>query len=996
MRCLLAAMFMTLHAGLYGQQTGIKLYNVTDGLPSSVTYGAYQDRNGYLWVSTRAGVSRFDGRQFVNYSLEDGLPSLVVSRLLEDSRGRLWVGTNEGMVQFINNRFITYPTSDKLNNIYVFNLVETTRKAIWALTNKGVYEFADTVWKKISLLPGFENKACRNIVETKGELFINYADNLVYRNSKGRWHQIAAHLFFNVMSFQGGHILVSSEKNVYEIDEHKLRAVYKKEILSESYFSYLVDRNKRLWLAGDNFLKVSGPGNWTEISDITNQYSNYAFLSEDSSHNIWAGSMQGLLKLNGLNFSALSKQNYPLLGGIYNLIPLPENQLIFSSGTGSGLILYANAKLKQIAPPSSPGNENYWKDPVDAYTFDSKHILWLTTRFKRFLRFNGKKLEDFTGALHLKTNEHIYDIDYAKARNKLFICADSTLLYGDPQNLSAFIPRNTGVAIIKPTRVREVKNGLVLVYIDGHGVYAIDSLNNLIPLIQQTGINGSRKGIQLDVCFYEGSDDNFWIGIPGQGIYEFGFGKNRMPFLKTHLTVAEGLQSNNVHSLVSDSHGRLWIATNAGLDILAKSRTGSWEVFNYAESADLTISSYDFEKLAADADGNVWLSSPDKIIKFSTDNIHLYKEVPHIIIEKVALAFKETNWRKLSDSFYSYYELPYHPVLNYNQNSMGIFFNAIDMSTSNSDPEYAYKLIPLDTSWSLKSKIKSVSFNQLPAGTYKFLVRAKNRASGWSKPAVFVFTIKKPFWNEWWFRLIILAFATVIVIVIFRIRINKIKDDARIEAQLRELEMKALKAQMNPHFIYNALNSIQALVASNKTEEGIHYIGSFSKLLRGVLDNSENNVISLERELETLDFYIQLESLRLNMELRYQKIIDEHIDEEFEKIPPLVLQPFVENSLWHGLSQKRGEKQIKVSAALKDQWLLCTISDNGIGRKKSNELKAGFLNLHQSKAIDITRKRLQDFNEDDRLDPIVFYDLYDTRQNPTGTKVLLYIKRKTG
>src|SRR6185437_7642259 len=145
-------------------------------------------------------------------------------------------------------------------------------------------------------------------------------------------------------------------------------------------------------------------------------------------------------------------------------------------------------------------------------------------------------------------------------------------------------------------------------------------------------------------------------------------------------------------SLTHDRQNRVWLATVSGLDILQTNRAGYWEVFNYVKNQDLTISATDYERLVSDTEGNIWLSSPKKIIKFNTANILLHKEKPRIIIEKVALAFKETDWSKLADSLYSYFQLPYNPALNYNQNSLGIFFNAVDLSASNSNPEYSYKL----------------------------------------------------------------------------------------------------------------------------------------------------------------------------------------------------------------------------------------------------------------------------------------------------------------
>jgi ligand-binding sensor domain-containing protein len=985
-------------SGGHAQQHSFKFYDVNDGLPSTTVGGVYQDRYGYLWVSTSAGLSRFDGRQFVNFSFADGLPSLGVGAALQDSKDRFWIATNAGMAEFKNNKIITFPTSDNQNFLYVFNFVETKDGHIWALTGRGVYEFAESYWKKISLCPGFENSACRNIVEINRELYINYANDIVCRNKEGHWLHIASQQdygsIFNIMSVQNKQVWISTIKNIYIIRDYQLVPIYKKDITTKNFFSYHIDSKKRLWLEGEEFLKISRPNDWQHFPDSINKHGYNSFVKEDSSHNIWTGTTEGLLKVKDIAFTVIDKNNTIPLDGIYNIIALPDNRLIFSSGSKTGLLLYADNSCKQIMPPKAPGNENYYRDPVDAYTFDDKNSLWMITRFRRFLRFNGKTLEDFSATLHLKTHEFIYDLNYVKNRHQFFVCADSTLLYGNSSKLSTFIPANTGVPIVKPTRLLGLKNGLLLLYIARKGVYYIDEANNLISLVKEIGTDGGKNWVHLYAGFYEDSGNNLWIAVSGLGLYQYGFTNKKQLFLKNHLTIKNGLQSNNVLSLTNDGQDRLWVASNAGLDILQMNKSGNWEVFNYVKPVDLTISAIDYEKLVCDADGNVWLSSPNKIVKFNTDSVRLDKETPHIIIEKVALAFKETDWSKLTDSLYTYFQLPFNPVLNYSQNSLGILFNAIDLSTSNSNPEYSYKLLPLDTSWSIPSKIKSVSFAQLPAGKYQFMVRAKDLASGWSKPAVFGFTINPPFWNKWWFRIIILTVAALIIISIFKARIRKIRSDASIENQLKELEMKALKAQMNPHFIYNALNSIQALVANDKKEEGVHYIGSFSRLLRQVLDNSENNVISLDKELETIGLYIQLEALRLDMQLHYQKIVPENIVTEFEKIPPLILQPFVENALWHGLSRKAGEKEIKITVSLNDAWLICDITDNGIGRKKVEEYKENSTAVHQSRGIEITRKRLIDFNEDELVTPIEFFDLCDDKKNPLGTQVTVRIKRK--
>jgi ligand-binding sensor domain-containing protein len=570
---------------LYAQQFGSKLYTVNDGLPSTSVYGAYQDKYNYLWICTPNGLSRFNGRQFVNYSLEDGLPSLHTSIVFQDSRDRLWVGTTAGMAQFKNNRFVAYPTNDKLNNFYVFNFIETKDKRLWALTTKGVYEFADTIWKKISLYPGYENNMCRSIVELNGELYVNYATDILCKNKEGKWLYISSSergkYIFNVMSVQNNEIWVSTINNIYIIRNHQLVPLYKKNLTTTSYFSYLIDSKKRLWLESENLLQISKPRDWQHFPfSKINQYGFSSSIIEDSSHNVWIGTIEGLLKIKDISFTTIDKNNNALLNEIYNLVSLPDDRLFLSCGPKTGLLVYANNQSKQIMPPNSAVNENYYKDPVDIFAFDEKNTLWMITRFRRFLHFDGNKLEDFSAALNLKTTEHVYDMEYIKSRHQFFICADSTLLYGSSAKFSTFIPHNTGVPIIKPTRVYEMKNGLLLLYIDGVGVYCIDESNNLISLVKETGIDGSKKGIELHVLFYEDANNNFWISFPGLGLYEYGFKKNKVPFLKNHITVTDGLQGNDVVSLINDRQNRLWVATATGLDIIQENKANKWEVFN--------------------------------------------------------------------------------------------------------------------------------------------------------------------------------------------------------------------------------------------------------------------------------------------------------------------------------------------------------------------------------------------------------------------------------
>ena len=204
--------------------------------------------------------------------------------------------------------------------------------------------------------------------------------------------------------------------------------------------------------------------------------------------------------------------------------------------------------------------------------------------------------------------------------------------------------------------------------------------------------------------------------------------------------------------------------------------------------------------------------------------------------------------------------------------------------------------------------------------------------------------------------------------------------------------MKALRSQMNPHFIYNAMNSIQALVLAKKTEEASLYISKFGRLLRQVLDNTEKSVISLESELQSLELYIQLERLRLNVDLQYTINVDENVNWEDERLPPLIFQPFVENALWHGLSNKTGEKILSVSIHGNGDWLFATVEDNGIGRTAAMSLNKTTHTLKKSKGIEITAKRLTEYNKKTGINAVEVADIYNDGK-AAGTRVLIRVKR---
>ena len=211
------------------------------------------------------------------------------------------------------------------------------------------------------------------------------------------------------------------------------------------------------------------------------------------------------------------------------------------------------------------------------------------------------------------------------------------------------------------------------------------------------------------------------------------------------------------------------------------------------------------------------------------------------------------------------------------------------------------------------------------------------------------------------------------------------------QKQVAQLEMKALRAQINPHFIFNSMNSINSMILVDDSENASRYLTKFSKLVRLILENSEHSTVSLKDELEMLETYIQLEAKRFDGKIHHEFSIDEAIDQETTKVPSMVLQPFIENAIWHGLRHKQEDGVIKIIVNEQEDQLKCIIEDNGIGREKALSLKEKKLHRHKSMGLKLTEERLKLLNKTDLKKLINFTDLKDKMDRALGTRVEVII-----
>lgn len=234
--------------------------------------------------------------------------------------------------------------------------------------------------------------------------------------------------------------------------------------------------------------------------------------------------------------------------------------------------------------------------------------------------------------------------------------------------------------------------------------------------------------------------------------------------------------------------------------------------------------------------------------------------------------------------------------------------------------------------------------------------------------------------------MLLILFALVLYIIYRQYQIKS-------ERKLLTLEQSMLRSQMNPHFLFNSLNSIKLYIINNEQKNAVHYLNKFSKLVRKILEASSLKEISLAEELETVELYMNIENIRFSNEIDFTVNIEEGIDPHLIKIPSLILQPFLENALWHGLSSKQGEKKVSLEVSREgSDFIQIAIIDNGVGREAAEDLRQRKILKRKSVGIEITKERLANFSKDYQNSfEIEIIDLFDENQNPSGTKVILHI-----
>ena len=924
-------------------------YNVSDGLPFVQVSAITQDADGYLWVGGYGGLSKFNGFTFKNYSKADGLAGSLVQSLHTDDSGTVWVGTSKGLNKLFNDSLVT--------------------------------------------LHRFAGKSILAIESSNEEIAILTPDSLFIVNTKTVVPVPTTVRLSGLLSL-GGIIYVSSGKRIFTLDT-SLGQLKPLEQDLPGTVNHLASDADGLLIAhsmGASLLSPIGNKRFDWTSGLLG-FSVRNVFRDDSTH-YWFATEIGLNLYNGKTFRLINLSDNPGSETINVFFRDREKNLWV--GTQFGLF-----KLRQSAFKRFGFEDGLAASFIFQITEDSAGNLWIGTQkngvykkdasaFTRFGKEHGlssniaKTVCPVGDSVFIGTQSGLNIIYKNRISSYINLPLDGVnVLYKDDFN-RLWVGGTGAVFLIEKNKTRLyplpdstiqvwslklAKNGDLLVGTYQGGLFKIPK--NSSKLIEAEEAQGFENILAIE-------EDRFGNRYYGtfEGIY--------MHHPKTDsgvlFTESSGLNSKLIYTLlyIEEEHA-LWAGTNQGVNKLELSESGILKVTGFGEADGFSGVECNSHGTYRDQAGNLWFGTVNGLISMST-NSHFTNEIQNINhMTGILIDFKDTTLVNAS-------------TLDYQENNITFEFIGLCL-TNPGKVEYKYRLVGFSDSWSPSTPVNRATYSNLPAGDYRFEVVSKNNSGIWSSnPTTFSFTVMAPFWERTWF----LVAAAILLLLLISITglavVSKVRRDAKLQQRLDQLKLQALRAQMNPHFLFNSLNSIQYFITNNDTREANKFLSKFAKLMRLMLDNSRTSAVKLEDEVETLKLYLELESLRFEGKFNFEILVSPELKNTDPAIPPMLIQPFVENAILHGFTNIDYTGKITVSYSEEENHIVCEVADNGIGREASAKLQIQKAKkLHRSTGVHLISDRLATLNEyyKDKLS-VSITDLFESGK-PAGTKVLVHI-----
>jgi ligand-binding sensor domain-containing protein len=921
-------------------------YDTKDGLPGSTVYSMCQDKKGYMWFATNNGVSRFDGKKFTNFTTENGLTDNEVLYISADSKGRVWISPfDKTLCYYYEGKIHSAKNDSTLKNIlfssYGVTAGENEKGDIYISTLNGIFLYKKS--GQIKHIGDFEKLARQYSLPVSDFL----------------WTYLPYLYPYNFLLFNGQSVFISKgdsfvylkkvksnipkRNNFYKVDKD-LRMHYIKSATFKAFKSInFIDKNDIFFNTLNGSWHIDSLGHIDPRPFLPGK--TVSFVFRDDEGNTWFSTLgEGVYRLT-------SKAMKTFGNAQESFCITKTNGRIYAGLTEGNLLAIKDLRIEKIYPFEAVSGQ---PSSRRLYTLkaDPSGSIYMGYDIYLAKRDNSQTLFSFVNP--------IKSIDIVD-ENSIVVCT----------NAFTFRMRSADLKIAD-TILRE--RGTKVIY--DKGSYYIGTLSGLVIVGPGKTITRTGTSIPLlskrivDMC--KAPDGGFWIATNDNGILLYKNGQ-----ADTVITLQNGLSSNTCNSLfLKDRY--LWVGTNKGVnkvDIITKKVLAKYSTADGLPS-DIINAVY------AD-DSIIWVSSPAGLTYFKEKDI-AETSVCKLDLHSAHVSGKEMDMRKTI-------------YLSYKNNNISFDYAAISFKSAG-DIVYRYKLNGLDDDWK-ETRLTTLPYPSLPPGDYKLQLYAINKFGKHSDTAVVQFHIAAPFWKTAWFWLTSAALFVIVTWHLLSRRYTRlqqrVKEKTETTKRITELEQASLRAQMNPHFIFNCLNSIQAFIIRNDMEQTNKYITQFGNLIRQTLDNSAKAGISITDELTYLTTYMNLEQMRFSSKFQYIISLDPGIQADYTFIPSMLLQPFVENAIRHGIRNKKdGEGIITISIRQAPGKIVFSIEDNGIGREAAMKYKSGQHIAYQSKGITLTQNRIEVLNSISPEKIVTeITDITDESGNVAGTKVVISFPR---
>lgn len=962
MRSLLIVVVLAVSFVVRSQGPGFINYGVEDGLLSSECYQVLQDHQGYIWIATDKGVSRFDAYSFQNYTKNNGLPENCVLRMYLDPKGRIWFVCLSGKMAIYENRGVKpLPINAEIaqkNNGGIINSIQMYRDTLrlgYFISNKTLQiVHKGDKFKLLVPKPPVKSGAYIEILPNGHTLFgwIIRSRNEVTRLNVNILHsnkQIKISQFFDFLNnywFQA----YRYQDKLYVIHRNALSVVSLKDYhvtreLFDSYvFSYKMERTGPRyshWVGTmKGLLRFDDLNGKPEKMLNGNGISN---LFRDKEGGLWVTTLN-----NGIYYARNSfVRNYLLNQKVYCMLNLRGRLLL---GLDNGSIGFFDGA--QTVTHKITSNKSGF--PISKMFYLGGDQL-LVRHFGNFI-FSLRSKKNHTLNEMYASKDLIYDTVHKKG----MLIEESGIsdLEGERITLK-WLSKRYNIKI--NTVIDQPQKGTVLLGTN-LGLAEYDKARNTVRVVDTSVVN---------VLYMLQSGNVSWLATKEDGIQLRYDGKVHT------INTRNGLTSDYCSHIFLENTSTAWISTNRGVTCV---KVHSWHPFKYSCTPFRRMDGLISDEVSQICEWNNQIVAATSKGLSVWDKSHMlmpeYK--PGVVLSNLTINGK--NYPLKGD-----YHIP-HAIKNVVINFKGLCYR------KEGKLRYRYRFREINPVWKTTSNT-SLEYNEIPYGTMTFEIQTQSTSGNWNTPVMkIVLYSPTPFFETFWFYALCLIVCFFITWGLINWRVNVVKKRAFEREQLlrkaSEMELKFLTGQMNPHFTFNAMNSVQQFMLRNDLLKAQNYLTKYSKLIRKVLEHNMHAYVDLAAELELSKLYVEIESLRFSQKIDFKVACDPLILDAF-KVPPMVIQPYLENAVWHGLFDETiVHGSIHLQLTVENDFLKCIIEDNGIGRERSQR-KKGLEGEKQSLGMLITGRRLDHLAGSGKKTAEIV-DLYDTNGKPCGTRIILY------